>query len=513
VSSEQADARSEQTRSELSLARNTLAQSSPTLLGYLLSFLSAPVVVTGLGLRMFGIWALTAALAQYGGLLDLGVGRSLSRFIAAHQDDRRACGEYIALGFIAAAIVGAVLLVAAFAVAPLLAHIVHGISPSEMRVVLACSVGLRICTMATLVVAAYPVGLRRMVTPNVGIAAGTILNFCASVGAIALGAALPGYALANVGAGVITVVLVAALVLRAEGRIPLSRPSLARTKEFLRFGSKLQLAWAMELINFQSDKVVIALSVGPAVAGSYELANRVAGAARQVGIFPSTALLPTLTARSAQSGLSYLHGAYERLLQVIASVSFPFLVLVAGLSPLLLGAWLGRIPAHATVILPALVIPYLASMSSDVSKVVASAAGDPSVVAKVAVGTAIANLVLTATLAPLVGLWGVLAGTVVALTVGALLQVTLVQRQFGLAQKSYARAVLPTLGLCAVLAAPVFLLAYAGVVHGRAAQGAVVVLVTCVYLSLYAVAAARAGRLPRSLVARVPALQRVTLAS
>jgi hypothetical protein len=41
----------------------------------------------GSGLRQFGIWALTGALAQYVALLDLGAGASLSRFIAKHHHD------------------------------------------------------------------------------------------------------------------------------------------------------------------------------------------------------------------------------------------------------------------------------------------------------------------------------------------------------------------------------------------------------------------------------------------
>ena len=70
-----------------SLLRNTVAQSAPLMVGYIFSFVSAPVVIAGLGLRQFGIWALTGALAQYVALLDLGAGASLSRFIAKHHHD------------------------------------------------------------------------------------------------------------------------------------------------------------------------------------------------------------------------------------------------------------------------------------------------------------------------------------------------------------------------------------------------------------------------------------------
>src|SRR6478672_3066149 len=117
-----------------SLLRNTAAQSAPLLLGYLFSFLAAPVVVSGLGITQFGIWALTGAIAQYVALLD-GFGPSLSRFIAAHQDNRRACGEYIAIAIISVTLVSVVALVAAIFGAELLSRTLHGISPADMRVV------------------------------------------------------------------------------------------------------------------------------------------------------------------------------------------------------------------------------------------------------------------------------------------------------------------------------------------------------------------------------------------
>src|SRR5450631_2177461 len=163
-----------------SLVRNTVAQSAPRMLGYILSFASAPVVVNGLGLRQFGIWALTGALAQYGALLDLGIGRSLSRCIAAHDGDRRLCGEYRGVGFLSVLVVGFLLAVATALFAATITRALHGISIADMRVVLGSSVVLLCCSMLASVVAAYPIGRRRMVTPNLGLAIGATVNFVAS---------------------------------------------------------------------------------------------------------------------------------------------------------------------------------------------------------------------------------------------------------------------------------------------------------------------------------------------
>jgi O-antigen/teichoic acid export membrane protein len=499
-------------RPAASLLRNTVAQAGPATFGYVLSFASAPIVLTGLGLRMFGIWALTGALAQYGGLLDFGIGRSLARFVAAHEHDRRACGEYMVIGLSAMVVLLAVLAVVAVAVAPVLADTLGHISTADMRVALVSSVVLLVSTLTGIVIAGYPVGLRRMVAPNIGMALGAAINFCASVGAIAAGAGLPGYAVANAVAGVVSVGVVIIVVVRAEGAIPLAVPSRTRTTEFLRFGVKLQLAWAMELINYQSDKIVIALSVGPSVAGAYELANRVAAAARQLGILPSTALLPSLTARFVASGAEELRRDYEVFTERIVSIAFPALVLAGALSPMLFEAWLGHIPPHAAVVLPALVIPYLATVSSDLTKVVASASGDPTLVARIAVATALVNLAITASLAPVFGLWGVLVGTVVALTVGALVQVAMVQRRFALPAGAYARAVLPSLRLCVALAAPVAALSYSGVIHGRALQAVTVVALSVVYALVYLALSVRADRVPHRLLDYVPGLRRFQVA-
>jgi O-antigen/teichoic acid export membrane protein len=496
-----------------SLLRNVLAQSGNLLTTYGLSFIAAPIVVAGLGIREFGIWALTGALAQYGGLIDLGVGRSLSRYVAAHQSDRRACGEYLAIGLITVSLVGMVLLAAAIAAAPLVAGAIHGISTSSMRVVLICSVVLLTASMATSAVSAYPIGMRRMVVPNAGSAAGSVVNFALSVGAILAGDRLPGYALANAIAGVITVLLVVGLVIISERGIPLHWPTWSRTKEFLRYAIKNQLCWAMELVNYQSDKIVIAFAVGPAAAGAYDLANRVAFAVRGIGILPSITLLPTLTAELSHRGMDHLRDSYARLTELIVSVAFPFMWLAGALAPLLLGAWLSHVPRDATVVLPAMAFAYLANVSSDVGKVVASAAGDLTIVVRTVIATAIVNLALTVALAPLFGLWGVLAGTVIALTGGALTQVALVQRRFGLDPRSYISAVLPTLRVCALLAIPVIVISYSHLIHGRFAAGAAVVLLSSLYTSAYLLLAARSGRLPDRVLARIPPLRRFVVAA
>ncbi len=497
---------SESRRRPGSLVRNTIAQTGGSLGGYVFSFISAPIILAGLGLRNFGIWALTGALVQYGSLLDFGVGVSLARYVAAHHDDRRLCGEYLTIGWLTTALVTALLAAVAFVGAAPLAHVLHGISVAHMRIVLYSSVVLLGTSMLSGVIISFPIGRRRMVAPNVGLAIGSAVNFVASVGSIALGAKLPGYALANAGAGILSLVLLAAIVLGSEGLPPFAIPQRSRVRGFFAFSVKSQLVIVTNLVNYQTDKIVIAFSVGPSAAGAYELANRVAIAVRQVGIYVTSAVVVELTSIFTRSGLDRVRPRYERLNEVTATLSFPPVLLAMATAPLLFAAWLAHVPPNSVAVLVALSGAYLLSVSTGVGYAVVVAAGEPGIVAKVAVAAAVANIVLTASLAPLFGIWGVLAGTVLALSAGAVVQMIMVHRRFSWPLSSYVAAIRPPLRIYALLAAPVAAISYTHLAHSRGAAALLFVLLSLAYLGACGAWAVRAGRLPAAVTSRLPRL-------
>jgi O-antigen/teichoic acid export membrane protein len=492
-----------------SLVRNTIAQSAPLLLGYLYSFASAPIIVAGLGIHQFGIWALTGGIVQYVALLDA-FGPPLSRFIAAHEGDRRACGQYMAIGLLSGLLVSGVAITAALVAAAPLSHQLGGISAGDMRTVAVSSAVLVLVGCVTWGVCAYPVGRRRMVAPNIGLAVGATLNFVASVGSILAGAGLPGYAVANAGAGLVSTVIVIGLVVKLDGPVPLAWPSRDRVVTFFSYASKFQFVRLANLIDFQTDKIVVGFSVGASAAGAYELANRVALAAREVGIYPTTALLPTLTSELNRFGLEHVRQRYARLAEVTAAFGLPALVLTAAVAPILLGAWLSHVPTYSSAVLAALAVAYIADVSSSVGSVVASAAGDPGIAARTAAGTALVNIVLTVALASAFGIWGVLAGTALSLTGGALVLVLLVHRRFSFPALAYVDAVLPPLRTAVLLAIPVAVVAYSHRVTGRGALAGALVVLSALYLAAYGVWVARAGRIPEKItrcVARAPGIR------
>jgi O-antigen/teichoic acid export membrane protein len=305
---------------------------------------------------------------------------------------------------------------------------------------------------------------------------------------------------------VLSVLVVAVLVIWAEGRLPLSIPERGRIRSFLGFSINAQLVRITNLVNYQTDKVVIAFSVGPAAAGAYELANRVAIAIRSIGVYVNSAMNVELAAIFARYGLERVQARYTRLNEVTAAVAFPPVLLTMATAPLLLGAWLSHAPPNSTAVLVALSSAYLLSVSTGVGYGVAVAVGYPSVAAKSAVGASIANIILTASLAPVFGVWGVLAGTVVALSGGAIAQVIMVHRRFAFPASSYLGAIGPALRTYVILAAPVAVIAYSHLVHHRSGQALLFGLLSLAYMGACMAWAVRAGRLPPALTSRLPRL-------
>ncbi|MDP9377046.1 MAG: hypothetical protein M3P40_05660 [Actinomycetota bacterium] len=63
------------------ILRNSVAQSGAMVTGYIFSFVLASIMLARLGLTLFGVWAFTGAIATYAAVMDLGIRRTVERFV------------------------------------------------------------------------------------------------------------------------------------------------------------------------------------------------------------------------------------------------------------------------------------------------------------------------------------------------------------------------------------------------------------------------------------------------
>lgn len=491
------------------LFKNTLAQSSSVLAGYLFSFVLAPIMIARLGLDQFGVWAVTGAFATYAGLLDLGIGRSLARFVAVFDAGGRkdAIRECIGLGLIAVTVVGILASAAAWAGAPILSDQLGVLSAERMRLVALSSVGIWTFNGYSSVLGSVGIGKRRMVPPNVSSTIGVSVNFALSIAALAASTDLVVYALANAAASLVAIVP-AFFAMRYLWKSPhFALPSRGLAREVLGFGVKNQVGWLADLVNFQTDKVVIALIVDVRAAAIYEIAARVVTAVRGAAILAFSAMISTTAAQLVTEGRQVVGDLYRRYTLRSCSVGFPLFMLAAVSAPFLLVAWLGRAPGDSAAIVPLLTLAYVAHFTTGGGSTISIGAGHPGMVSANSLLIAILNVALTVALAPWLGLWGVVLGTFLALLLGSLRFTQRFLRLFELPWRDFLAGVVPPGALALVLALPPALLAIAvGAPDGRLAAVLLLAVAVLAYVPPYWIIASRRRYLPEKL--RLPALGR-----
>jgi len=482
------------------LFKNTLAQSSAAIASYAASIVLAPVLLTRLGLDAFGLWAVTGAMVTYARALDLGVGRSLSRFVALYESEgnRRGVQECVGLGLLAVSALALLALALAVLAAPLVASLLDVDSASEMRIVLVSSVILGMSYAYSQVLAAVPIGMRQMVPPNIASSIGTLINLSFSLVVLALSTELTDYALANAAAGVLSLIPYLFVLVRVWGRPYVAWPRMSRVREILGYGVKGQATWIADLVNMEADKIVIALLLGVNVAGAYEIGARIAVALRALGVLTVSAIIPTATAEIVKRGKQVIPEFYRRYLKLSVGLSFPLFTLGCVTAPFALVAWLGDVPDQSTTVLYLLSIAYAIGVSTGVGSTLAMAEGRPGLVAAYAVVSAALNIALSIALIPFFDLWGVLAGTVIAASVGSLLFVHAYNKLNDLTWGDYLGAIVPTVALCLVFSIPAALWY---VLHGDVPdeRGPALVgtaAITAVFIVPYWLASSRLGLIP-----------------
>jgi len=328
------------------------------------------------------------------------------------------------------------------------------VDTGEMRVILVCSVGITSANLLGAVLSSVPVGLRQMGPPNFATAFGNVVNFLASLVALILSTDLGTYALANLGAAVFTLVLVFFAFARVWARPFVRWPPLGRARELVSFGVKSQLVTLANLVNVQTDKIIIATMLGARTAGAYEIGNRVVQGVLSLGLLTLSALIPTATADLVKRGRTVIVEYLIRYTPRSLAIALPMFGAVCVSVPYLLVAWLNEIPPESVQIIILLSFSFAVSLVTGVAMTLVVSDGDPGLVAQTAALVVVLNLAGTLIAAPIFGLWGVLIGTVLAEVIASSVFLVRFHRRYELRMAPFWDAVVRPVAVSLGLAVP-----------------------------------------------------------
>ena len=426
-----------------SLKLGAAAQMLPIVAGYTANLFVTPYAVSRLGLHDFGVWSITVGLAQYAALLDLGVSRAASRYVALFhaKGDVKSEGAVVGICVTTLVILGTLLGGLSLIAAGPLDRLIGKGDPRLACLLLLCAVSTMIVSLLARVLAAASLGRGRQVSAGIGVA--NLLTLQAVGGAIALVVrpSLIAFALGNVAGTMLGLGVVATIILFDEHRITIGRPVAGLTREILTYGVKSQAGNAGDMLLMQSGKLIAGILVGPAAAGVYELASRLAMGAQAFGAASASALIPHLTRCYIGGGMDSVLDQYEHLTRrnTAVSIFIPFLMAATAFSaiPLWLGGDNGRVVFVLLALLPGIAI----NVSTGVCTSTLMAIGKPAIIAVVTVVAGITQTAIAVALGYTFGFVGIGLAFAVGMPTAKLIGLWCMQSSMGIPMKLYIRGV------------------------------------------------------------------------
>lgn len=392
-----------------SLKVGSAAQLLPVVAGYGIQLLTTPFVLGRLGLHDFGIWSITGAIAQYGALFDLGVSRAANRYVALFHvrgDDK---GDSRVVGTCIVTLSGLWIILSglAFAASGVVDTALGTHDPVLARNLILYAVAILIVGLVARVLAAASVGRGRMVPAGIAIAILSTLQACGGVVALAVSPSLPLFAAGTLIGTVAGLAVVVAIILADERRIHVAVPTIPLARELIAYGVKSQVAAAGDMLLLQSGKLIAGIMIGPAAAGIWELASRLATGAQVLGAASAAALTPHLTRTFIVSGMDGIINEYEHLTRRNTAVAVMAPSLMAATATTLIPFWLGGGHGQVVAVLCALLPGVAINLSTAVSSSTLMAIGRPAVIAYVTVAGGVFQTALAVSMAYAWGFVGI----------------------------------------------------------------------------------------------------------
>ncbi|MCE5253892.1 MAG: oligosaccharide flippase family protein [Actinomycetia bacterium] len=265
-------------RAERSFAANAFANVGGWFVSALAGFICVPIVVRGLGADAYGLLALISAFTGYLGLMEMGLGSAIIRFIAYYREldygaTIVAMTRVVFAWFAAAGVIGAVLMLV---LAPWLAHDVlnvpTGLEHTAVVVIRLSGISFFLGMLMSML-SAIPQGFQRF--DLTGLFTG-IWGTAYSVGnavVVGLGNGLVALTVFSIILNAVAVIAYLALIIRLYRKLnPNEGPSWrAVRRQVLSFAGIVALTQVHTTIAEQTNRFVVGIAAGVASAGYYQV--------------------------------------------------------------------------------------------------------------------------------------------------------------------------------------------------------------------------------------------------
>jgi O-antigen/teichoic acid export membrane protein len=415
-------------RALLTVARNVSMIYVAVIVDAVLGFLVLPFNLAHLGTSAYGLWALTASVTVHFGVLDLGYGSALVKFVAHYRArrDARALNEIASTLFCVFGIMSAVAYAGGAIVAFNLGALFH-ITPEQAETGkwVLLIIGLHAAlNFPFTVFGGIVTGFQRQHINGIVAIASSIVVVIVNV--VMLSA---GYGLVALVVGTTSVRLLTCFVYASNGyRVFPSlhvNPRLFRRdrlKEVTGFSIYSSIIdWSYKL-NYQLDPIVVGAFLGATPVAIWAVADRIVSATQNLTGQLNSVLFPVIVDSDASAKGERLREILLEGTRLSLATVIPIATALIILADPLIRAWVGAQKPEllgSVIVLQILAVAVAIRVGNGTATMVLKGAGLHRLLAYVNLGTGVANVALSVLLVRFWGLAGVAVGTLIPVAFSA----------------------------------------------------------------------------------------------
>ena len=425
------------------IAHNTAYNAAGRIWEALVSIGLTVYIIDTIGLEGFGLWSLVAVFTGYAALFDFGVASSFTKYIASfaarNRDDD--VSAVVSTGAFFYGVLGLVIVAVGW---PLIDIALNGtlalmkiLSPGrewafqdstrweEARFLFRGALILFSATNCMAPFGALQSGLQRMGITNALSVTASLLKVAATIFFLEQGYGVRGLLYTN---ALVLAAFTIANIIAAYRIFPALRlgPHYVRGPIFytlLAFGWRSQVAKLSNLINFQTDRIIVALVTGGRLelVGLYRIGEDIAAKVRQVPALLVSALIPAVSDLDSRADHERVAQLYIRSTKYVAALTIPLTAFAIATTDLLLSLYqvkstLGVSGWVARIIL----VGYAMNLLPGPGVSVALGKGNAGLPMQAGLISMIGNVALTVVLFKAIGFYGIPVATSLALTISTL---------------------------------------------------------------------------------------------
>jgi O-antigen/teichoic acid export membrane protein len=402
------------------LVTNTLFNMLGRSWSFLINLLLTPYILSRLNVGDFGVWVLLSIFISSFNLLDLGLGFSFVRFIAAYHthEDYDRINKVLFSGLVFYGVLGVLAIGVGLLIEKPLLGLFRISNASEVYflVLLTCAVS----NIGAMFLSVFK-GIQRMDKQNSIEIALSIANAVGTVFFLQTGFGIHGLALNALINASLTVCLTFVVLRSVVPKISLGwNFDTELLREMFDYGFKISVSRIGSLVCFQADKLIVSRVLGLAAVSFYEVAARLTAFMRAIPLVMLSALIPATSELGARQDRERIQRTYLLVSKYIAILTVAVAALLVLNAGSIVRLWIGKGFDQSAFLIQILAIGYSANILGGAASQIGAGVGRPEYDMRSTLLLAIANPLLSFLLVRKFGAPGAAAGTSLALIMAVL---------------------------------------------------------------------------------------------